>query len=467
MKKFVSMFAFMATITLGAFTLASCGDDDVPSTPSNPGSNVSYVAFYADVDITHYKNSNPFVSNTDGEKNVKENLQHLMEQEFTKIDGVQVFEGRYHYDAKKEAQVKSAIESAMTKLEPTMQSQNLHLEGMITCTVESGRGTIWTKDFVYSDAESRHSDANGVDYYVINDSEVGVVRKEANLKNLYTGDIVIPETIEVNGKTYTVTAIGPRAFHGSEITSISLPKTITTLYVRCFAFTSKLKSITLPGSLKYYKGDDEMRIFEKSGITEVVLEEGITEMCYKMFDIVEELKKVVLPSTITEIPAHCFAECKSLSDITAKGTITSVGEYAFFGAPLEDFSAFTLKGVAIPDNAFNGCAFKTIEIADGAATSIGRQSFSNCYSVTTITVPASVSTIGIWAFADDRSLKEIHFKGTTPATLTESANNPTIDTFAKIDFAGLGTIIYVPSACVEAYKQAPIWSKYAEHIQGE
>lgn len=28
MKKFLSMFAFMAVLVLGAFTLASCGDDD-------------------------------------------------------------------------------------------------------------------------------------------------------------------------------------------------------------------------------------------------------------------------------------------------------------------------------------------------------------------------------------------------------------------------------------------------------
>lgn len=36
MKKFLAMFAFAAAIVLGAFTLASCGDDDDDNNTSNP-----------------------------------------------------------------------------------------------------------------------------------------------------------------------------------------------------------------------------------------------------------------------------------------------------------------------------------------------------------------------------------------------------------------------------------------------
>lgn len=463
----------MATIAFGAFTFASCGDDDdTPSSPSQPQS--SYVAFSAKVDFTHYK-TNPFGADTEGEKKAKENLLKLMEQEFAKIDGVIYKNGSYQYDDTKNMQFKSAIESAMAKLESAMKSQELHLEGVITCSVETVYGkTIWTKEFVYSDASSHFSDSNGLDYYAINDREAGVVRKESSGNCLYKGDIVVPETVVNNGKTYTITAIGPRAFHGgTTITSITLPKTITSLYYSCFGYTTALQSITLPGSIKYYKYDSSstilMNLFEGSGVEEVVFEEGITELCESMFEPIRQesnLKKVVLPSTVTKIPKACFFQCLKLTDITVNGVLTSVEESAFRGAPIPDFSVFKFKeGATIGENAFNGCKFTTIDIPEGVV-SLGIQSLSNCYDVTSITIPASVTSIEVWAFGEDKALKEIHVKGDKPATLKKN-DNKGIDAFSRLDFAGQGLTIYVPAASVDAYKSADIWSNYADYIKGE
>lgn len=474
MKKVLSMLAIMATIALGAFTLASCGDDeDTPSSPSQPQG--SYVKFYAYVDFTHYNNSNPFTTDTDGENKAKENLLKLMEQEFSKIDCVKYKDGSYIYDDNKRAQFESAIESAMATLEPAMKGQDLHLEGMIKCAVVATSGTVWEKSFNYSDASSRFSDSNGLDYYAINDREAGVVKKESNGRTLYKGDIVVPETVENNGKTYTITAIGPKAFYGgTDITSISLPKTITTLYYGCFGYTTALKSITLPGSVKYYKHDGSisttMNLFEKSGITEIVFEEGITELCESMF--VQDrgrgscLEKVVLPSTITKIPYECFTTCDSLTNITVNGVLTSVEASAFWGVPIADFSVFKFKeGATIGDNAFNGCDFTTIDVPEGV-TSLGKGCFSNCFKATSITIPASVTSIGIIVFAKNEALKEIHVKGGKPATLTQSDLSGS-DSFSMLDFAAQGITIYVPAASVDAYKSADLWSKYADYIKGE
>lgn len=474
MKKVFSMLAIMATIAFGAFTFASCGDDDItPSSPSEPQG--SYVAFHANVDFTHYKNSNPFFTDTDGEQKAKENLLKLMEQEFSKIDCVKYEKGSYQYDDTKKALFESAIKSAMANLESAMKGQELHLEGMITCSVETAHGsTIWTKDFVYSDASSRFSDSNGVDYYAINDREAGVVRKETSNRNTYKGDIVIPETVEGNGKTYTITAIGPRAFHGSAITSISLPKSITTLHYGCFGYTTELKSITLPGSVKNYKYDDSSyllaNLFDQSGIKEIVFEEGITELCENMFvqsvDGGAQLEKAVLPSTVTKIPKKCFAECIKMTDITVNGVLTNVGESAFWGVPISDFSVFKFKeGATIDDNAFNGCAFTTIDVPEGVV-SLGKQSLSNCFKVTSITIPASVTSIGSIVFAKNEALKEIHFKGDKPATLSKNDKTGN-DSFSMLDFAAQGLIIYVPAASVDAYKSAALWSNYADYIKGE
>lgn len=68
-------------------------------------------------------------------------------------------------------------------------------------------------------------------YYHLNEPQAG----EASVTNNnggkgnsnYTGVIRIPETVTYTEATYTVTTIGSSAFKGSEITSITIPKTIT------------------------------------------------------------------------------------------------------------------------------------------------------------------------------------------------------------------------------------------------
>ena len=58
----------------------------------------------------------------------------------------------------------------------------------------------------------------------------------------YTGDVTIPSTIEVDGTTYTVTAIGERAFYYcSSVTSVTMPSSITAIegvaFQHCSAMT--------------------------------------------------------------------------------------------------------------------------------------------------------------------------------------------------------------------------------------
>ncbi len=61
----------------------------------------------------------------------------------------------------------------------------------------------------------------------------------------YTGDLVIPATIEYYGKTYTVVGIGEHAFeYCSSLLEITLPETVTTLGSQVFADCSSLASVT-------------------------------------------------------------------------------------------------------------------------------------------------------------------------------------------------------------------------------
>ena len=101
------------------------------------------------------------------------------------------------------------------------------------------------------------------------------------------------------------------------------------------------------------------------------------------------------------------------------GNNVSIGNNTFY-------NCFSLTSITIPDgittienNAFSGCrSLQSITIPD-TVTSIGTQAFYQCYSLQSITIPDSVTTIGSNAFYNCYSLTSI----TIPDTVTTIENN--------------------------------------------
>ena len=68
--------------------------------------------------------------------------------------------------------------------------------------------------------------------------------------NEYSGDIIIPENVTVDGTVYSVTSLGDYCFYGcSGLTSITIPNSVTSFGERCFSFCYSLTSITIPNSV--------------------------------------------------------------------------------------------------------------------------------------------------------------------------------------------------------------------------
>ena len=127
----------------------------------------------------------------------------------------------------------------------------------------------------FSGGENRGIVLNGIRYR-LNTSKTAEV-----LKNDYSGEIVIPETVTYNNITYKVTSLGESCFKGcSNLTSINLPSSITSLGKGCFYGCSSLTSINLP-------------------------------------------------SSITSLGDWCFGFCSSLTSINLPSSITSLGKGVF------------------------------------------------------------------------------------------------------------------------------------------
>ena len=66
----------------------------------------------------------------------------------------------------------------------------------------------------------------------------------------YSGEVNIPSTVEYSGNTYSVTAIGDHAFYVcSGLTSVVIPEGVTTIGDQAFYVCSGLTSVTIPNSV--------------------------------------------------------------------------------------------------------------------------------------------------------------------------------------------------------------------------
>lgn len=142
-----------------------------------------------------------------------------------------------------------------------------------------------------------------------------------------------------------------------------------------------------------------------------------------------------------------------------------------------------LTTITIPDGvktigqgAFTGSALVSISIPS-SVTSIERNAFQNCNVLTGITIPDSVTSIGLGAFYGCISLTNINIPDSVTSidrgafmycmylddiTITAIAP-PTLG--AGVFDSTNNCPIYVPAESVNAYKAASGWSDYASRIQ--
>ena len=90
----------------------------------------------------------------------------------------------------------------------------------------------------------------GLWYEVITNAKEAKVIQYKN-GNYYSGDIVIPESVEYNGVTCSVTSIGVSAFYWcSGLTSVTIPNSVTSIESCAFYGCSALTSVTIGSSIK-------------------------------------------------------------------------------------------------------------------------------------------------------------------------------------------------------------------------
>lgn len=200
-------------------------------------------------------------------------------------------------------------------------------------------------------------------------------------------EYTIPATVDNNGTTYTVTAIGQYAFRWSDAVKITLPDGIEEFEYGAFNSASSLTSLNMPSSLRKI-GDYGL---SSTGLTEITF-----------------------PASLEEIGGSAFFTCKSLKSVTFNEGLKSIGASAFYKAAIETADLPASLEV-LEKKAFIQCeSLKTVTLHPGI-TSLGEGTFYGCKSLESVTIPETVKEIGDECFLDCNTLGAI----TIPASVEE------------------------------------------------
>jgi len=244
--------------------------------------------------------------------------------------------------------------------------------------------------------------------YINNNTELAVTFAGSwygYVKNEYSGVVVIPEEVTLEGSKLKVTRIDNSAFSGCyDLTSITIPNSVTSIEEYAFCECRSLTSVIIPDGITSI----EKYTFEScSGLTSVIIPNSVTSIGDYAFDGCTSLASIIIPNHVTTIGIGAFGYCNGLTSIDIPNSVTSIEDYTFEGC--KNLTSITIGNsvASIGNYAFAGCRSLTSVTIPNSVTSIGDYTFFECYGLTSIDIGKSVTSIGEWAFYSCSSLKSI------------------------------------------------------------
>ena len=233
-------------------------------------------------------------------------------------------------------------------------------------------------------------------------------------------DLVIPEFINDT----KIVEIAENAFNGcSQITSVTVPNSVTKIGSGAFSGCSKLKQITIPfvgntdlsegtdamfgyifgektyaggvSTKQYYGGDSyQYREFFLPAQLTCVTVTNATQLGYAAFFNCSSLEEINLNEDIIKVGDRAFTNCTAIKEINLPG-INEISNRMFQGCTSLEYFNIGDKVTKINSWAFDGCSnlSRISSDTDGSfvigdkVESIGSGAFSGCIKLTDLTIP--------------------------------------------------------------------------------
>ena len=248
---------------------------------------------------------------------------------------------------------------------------------------------------------------------VLNDVDfLFIYRMMPNLKNLDIAEVnitALPTQAFYNSKNVehlilpnTLITIGEEMFYQSDLRSVVIPTNVTTVGYSAFKRCSSLTTVTFEkeSQLKTIGGD----------------------YYYGAFSDCTALTSIEIPASVETIGNTAFSDCSSLATVTfEKGSrLKTIGNNAYYRCTSLTSIEIPASVETIEATAFKRCSKLTTitfekgsllkTIGGGYYSSYYHGAFSDCSSLTSIEIPASVETIEATAFSDCSKLATVTFE---------------------------------------------------------
>ena len=223
----------------------------------------------------------------------------------------------------------------------------------------------------------------------------------------YSGDLVIPETVTV-GNTFTIIGINENAFSDPSnptlinygLTSVTIPKSVTTIGDYAFQDCKKLTSVTFNDGSQ------------------------LASIGTAAFQNCKSLTSFTIPESVTSIGENAFEGCTNITSITIPESVTSIGkdafngfEYIIYSGPATENNPWGAYSIAYGDFVYQNLEKKTlfgyignggdVVVPNTVTSIIGFEDYSS--KLTGIEIPNSVTEINQNAFDNCTGIKTLTY----------------------------------------------------------
>jgi len=234
---------------------------------------------------------------------------------------------------------------------------------------------------------------------------------------------VIEELAFSNGID-TELLIGSYAFYEcTNLSILDLPTGLKNIGSYAFYNCNLLREVVIPNTVEFLptktfyncKGLNKVT-FAEGGTVSLELGDGTVSSgdeytyYYGTFANCDNLEIIILPERLTVIGKYAFADMPKIKTVYIPSTTKKIGDNAFYKCSgLTDLSfAATASDLVLGKYAFAYSGITSLDLPEGLQ-SISDDAFYSCKSLQSVVIPASVTTIGTWAFYNDILLSSITF----------------------------------------------------------